>query len=434
MKIKLPSLLTAKRPGRAQKSWGTQGNVLELLLPHGWPEHPGAVRWRLRGAKPGIATHGDVTELNQIPGLSSYTRVHAWTPAAETLLTSATLPTRSRAKIQQALPYTLEEQLIGEPDKLHFAYREQEDGSLAVAVTARARTQAWVTKLKEAGLHPVSLCPALLALPLHPDAWTLAFLGDEAWVRTGIASGFACTAEEHTLLAMLRTALREVRNGTRPPKTLTVLQPPAGFDPNTWASELGLTIQPHKQDFWMTHQESAPAINILQGSFAPTAQMRQITQALRPAAIMLALWLIGSLGFNTWEWWQLKKTHDNLRQEMTALFKRTFPEAQVVVDPALQMQRLLGDLEGKGGKSTGASLLPILGEIAPVMQSNTQIKLRAMQFSENKLTLEITLPDFQAMETIKTALGARGMQVEVLGANSTAAGIEGRLRLGQNKT
>ncbi len=434
MKIKIPSPLTAKRPGRVQKSRSAQGNVLELLLPRGWPENHGAVRWRLHGAKLGVATHGEVTELNQIPGLSSYTRVHAWTPAAETLLTHATLPTRSRAKIQQALPYTLEEQLIGEPDKLHFAYREQEDGGLAVAVTARARTQAWIAKLKEAGLHPVSLCPALLALPLHPDAWTLAFLGDEAWIRTGTASGFACPAEEHTLLAMLRTALREARSGVHPPKTLSVLQPPAGFDLNTWSSELGLAIQPQQHDFWITHQESTPTINLLQGSFAPTAQMHQMTQALRPAAIMLALWLIGSLGFNTWEWWQLQKTRDNLRQEMTALFKRTFPEAQVVVDPALQMQRLLGDLEGKGGKGTSGSLLPILGEIAPVMQSSTQIKLRSMQFSENKLTLEITLPDFQAMETFKTALSARGMQVEVLGANSTAAGIEGRLRLGQNKT
>ena len=434
MKIKLPSLLTAKQPGHAPRAWSTPSSVLELLLPRGWPEKPSSVRWRLRSAKPGIATHGEVTDLNQIPGLSSHTRVHAWTPAAETLLTQATLPTRSRAKIQQALPYTLEEQLIGEPDKLHFAYREQGDGVLAVAVTARVRIQSWSTKLKEAGLHPVSLCPALLALPLHPDSWTVEFLGDEVWVRTGNASGFACPAEEHTLLAMLRTSLHGARSGASPPKTLTVLQPPADFDPGRWSSELGLAIQPHKQDFWITHQESVPAINLLQGSFAPTAQMGQMAQALRPAAIMLGLWLIGSLGFNTWEWWQLKRTNDSLRQEMTALFKRTFPEAQVVVDPALQMQRLLGDLEGKGGKSTGASLLPILGEIAPIMQSNTKIKLRAMQFGENKLTLEITLPDFQAMETIKTAFSARGMQVEVLGANSTAAGIEGRLRLGQNKT
>jgi general secretion pathway protein L len=434
LKIKFPLPRATKGQGRLQKAWSAQGNILELLLPQGWPENFGTVRWRLRGTKPGVAPHGEVTELNQIPGLSAYTRVHVWTPAAETLLTNATLPTRSRAKIQQALPFTLEEQLIGEPDKLHFAYREQENGSLAVAVTARTHIQGWVTKLKDSGLHPASLCPAVLVLPLNPNSWTAAFVGAEIWVRTGTTSGFACPGEEHTPPAMLHAALREARSGAHPPETLSVLQPPADFDLNAWSSELGLAIQAHKQDFWATHQEATPAINLLQGLFAPTAQMRQTTQALRPAAIMLGLWLIGSLGFNTWEWWQLKRAHDNFRQEMTAVFKRTFPEAQVVVDPALQMQRLLGDLEGKGGKGTGASLLPILGEIAPVMQSNKQIKLRGMQFGDNKLTLEITLPDFQVMETVKAALVARGMQVEVLGANSTAAGIEGRLRLGQNKS
>jgi hypothetical protein len=36
------------------------------------------------------------------------------------------------------------------------------------------------------------------------------------------------------------------------------------------------------------------------------------------------------------------------------------------------------------------------------------------------------------MESVKNAIIARGIQVEVVGANSTATGIEGRLRLGQS--
>jgi hypothetical protein len=36
------------------------------------------------------------------------------------------------------------------------------------------------------------------------------------------------------------------------------------------------------------------------------------------------------------------------------------------------------------------------------------------------------------METLKNAFIARGMQVETVGANSTPAGIEGRLRLSQS--
>ncbi|MBI3778764.1 MAG: type II secretion system protein GspL [Gammaproteobacteria bacterium] len=413
-----------------RQTWSRQGNTLEVLLPRGWPENRGIIHWRLRGDTD-VAPHGQVTELNQIPGVGAMTRVHVWTPPSESLLTHVTLPTRSRAKIQQALPYALEDQLIGEPDQLHFAYRALDDGNLAVAVTTRARLQAWITQLTDAGLRPTSLCPAQLALPLIGDSWSVAYHEDEIWVRTGPSSGFVCTASARTPPSMLVTALNEAREKQMSPQKLLVIQAPQGFDQTAWSTSLGLPIQVQTQSFWVSHHEPVPALNLLQGAYAPSSQMHTMVPALRQAAIMLAAWLIGSLGFNLWEWWQLKKTHENLRQEMVSLFKRTFPEAQTVIDPALQMQRLISEMQDKGGKSSGTDMLPLLGNIAPVVQASPQLKLRGIQYGESRLTLDVTLPDYQTMDAIKSAFTTRGMQVEVIGANSTPAGIEGRLRLGQ---
>lgn len=413
---------------RLQQTWQTQTGTLELLLPRGWPESDGVIHWRLRGAST-AAAHGEVTELHQIPGMAAITRVHVWTPAAETLLTRATLPTRARAKIQQALPFALEEQLIGEPDQLQFSYRQMDDASLAVAVTAHERLKTWLTKLTEAGLRPTTFSPAILALPYTANNWTAAFRGDEIWVRTDIAAGFACTGSSLTVPPMLTAALREARAQSRAPENISIFQPPVEFDEAAWSKALDLPLSIQQQDFWITHFEPVPALNLLQGAFAPAKEIRQLMQAALPAAILFSVWLIGSLGFNTWEWWQLKHAHDKLRQEMTTLFRSTFPQAQVVVDPALQMQRLLGELEGNRGKTSGNDLLPLLSGIAPVMQSAQKIKLRGLQYDDAKLTIEITLPDFQTMETIKNAFAAQGIQVEVLNANSGTSGIEGRLRL-----
>ncbi|HYA36721.1 MAG TPA: type II secretion system protein GspL [Candidatus Methylomirabilis sp.] len=426
----IPTRLTetaANLLARLRQAWAHQGNTLELLLPRGWPENGGVIHWRLRGAA-SSAPHGEVTELNRIPGVGVLTRVHAWTPASDTLLTRATLPTRSRAKIQQALPFALEDQLTADPEQLHFAYRILDDASLAVGITARSRLETWRAHLSDAGLTPASFSPAPLALPLAAGAWTVAFHDDEIWVRTGIAAGFACAATA-TPPAMLLAALREAREKQIAPQSLTLMHPPAGIDSDAWAASLQLPIAVQKQDFWVSHHEPVPGLNLLQGAYAPSSQLQGLVPALRPAAIMLAIWLVGSMGFNASEWWQLKKTHENLRQEMNGLFRRTFPDAQVVVDPALQMQRLRDDLQGKSGRTSGADLLPLLGSIAPVVQASPQVKLRGIQYGENKLTIDLTLPDFQAMETVKNALSARGLQVETLGANSTAAGIEGRLRL-----
>ncbi|MHB8624351.1 MAG: type II secretion system protein GspL [Sulfuricaulis sp.] len=415
---------------RLQQLWSHQGNTLELLLPRGWPETKGTVQWRLCGG-PGAVPHGQVTELNQIPGVGPMTRVHVWTPPVTTLLTHVTLPTRSRARIQQALPFALEDQLVGEPEHLHFAYRVLEDDSLAVAVTARERLQTWIARLTEAGLRPASASPALLALPWHVESWTVAFHADELWVRTGIAAGFVCAAGGAVPPIMLETALREARDKQSAPLNLNVLQPPAGFDSNAWAKQLGLPVNPNKQDFWTSQQETLPALDLLQGNFAPSSQLQELVPALRPAAIMLAIWIAGSLGFDLWEWWQLSRSHENLQHQMISLFRQTFPKAQVIVDPALQMDRLVSAMQGKDGGNSGGDMLPLLENVAPVVQASPQLKLRAIEYGDSRLTLEITLPDFQTMETVKNAFTTRGLQVDVLDANSTAAGIEGRLRLGQ---
>ncbi|MHB8535832.1 MAG: hypothetical protein ACYDBW_10355, partial [Sulfuricaulis sp.] len=104
----------------------------------------------------------------------------------------------------------------------------------------------------------------------------------------------------------------------------------------------------------------------------------------------------------------------------------------VVQNPALQMERLVNEMQGKTGKTSANDLLPLLGQAAPVLQASPQIKLRGMQYGDSRLTLEVTLPDYKTMETVKNAFTARGMQVDVVGANSTAAGVEGRLRLSQS--
>lgn len=414
-----------------QKTFSRPSDTLELLLPRGWPERRGAVHWRLRDGV-GAAPHGQVTELNQIPGVSSMTRVHVWTPPSDSLLTHVTLPTRSRAKIQQALPYALEDQLIGEPEQLHFSYRILEDGGLAVAVTAKERMQTWLTHLNEAGLRPTGFCPALLALPFEAGTWSAAFHGNDIWVRTGLASGFTTAAgAAGAVPPLLEMCLREAQDKPSAPSGLTVIHPPAELAPDAWATQLRLPLSIQKHDFWAGYHESTPALNLLQGGFAPSRQLQEMLPGLRPAAIMLGIWIAGSLGFNTWEWWNLKNTHEDLQREMVKVFRQTFPDAQVVQNPVLQMSNLLSGLQGKSGKPTQADALPLLGSIAPVIQAHPQVKLRGIQYGESRLTIDFTLPDFQAMETVKTGLAARGMSVEVLGANSTPSGIEGRLRLGQ---
>ncbi len=394
-----------------------------LLLPPGWPEREGDIHWWWRDD---AGVHA--ASARGLPPEVRGARVHVWTPGADTLLTTTKLPTQSRAKIAQALPFALEDQLLGEPEGMHFAYRPLADGRIAVAVTARERLEGWLQALGEVDVHPASLCPAPLGAPYVEGRWAAVAFEGELWVRTAPLSGFACALPTAGVPALLMAALSEARVNASAPEEIVVFNLPAQIDEQAWAAALGLPVVTQSLDL-SAQMIAPPPFNLLQAEFAPFARWRKLIGALRPAAIMLAILLLGSLIFTIGEWWHLSNTAEQQRAEMMALFRKSFPEARVVVDPALQMQRNLAALRTRSGTAGAGDLLPLLTKAGPVLKANPQAGLTGMQYADGALTLDLSLPSFQALDALKAALARAGLRVEVVAANSRAAGVEGRLRV-----
>ena len=407
----------------------SDSGTLVLRLPPDWPEQEGRVAWWW-GTGASATKHGVVERLSELPAFTRGARTQLWSPATDTLLARATLPTRARAKILQALPFALEEQILGEPEGQSFSYRVQEDGSLAVAVTARSRIQAWMGALQAAGLVGISACPATLKIPYEEGNWSLAADEDEGILRTGPMSGLACAIEADLAVPMtLMLALREAIASSQAPAGLIVFNPPAGLDAAAWSEALQLPVEIRAQDYWAVSPGSAPPINLLDREFSPGGGSGLPVAKLRPAAIMLAVWMVVGFGFNLWEWWRLDRANTAQQAEMLALFKRSFPEAKLVGSPAPLMERNLAALQAGSGGLAASDLLPLLETIAPAFQANPQTRLRTVQYGEASVTLDVTLADFQGMEAMKNALVARGLQAEVLSANSREGAVDGRVKV-----
>ncbi len=425
----LKTKVNALFPRRRSRESG--GARLDLLLPRDWlqteiPGAPGApILWRWR-ARLGETQTGQGT-LEELPNVGS-APVHVWTPATETLLTRITLPTRSRAKLEQALPYALEEQLLDDPAELHFAWRRENDGSLSVAVTAKERIRNWLASLQKAGLKPATFCPAILALPWSPDCWSAAFVGDELLVRTGPASGFTCMHSIDEPPTLLAANLKQTQQSARAPEYFIVFQPPVGFRADAWSATLGVPVRVEPQAFWDVPGDSEPALNLLQGEFAPGGELRQRLRPWLPAAAMFALWFVGTVTFDTVEWWRLHQLHTEYAREMNSLLLSAFPETKTILDPAQQMQRGFDALQARAGLRAH-DLLPLLGRAAPAWQSEPRARLRALRYGERSLTLEIVAPDTQALEGFQRAVQANGLQTDILATTPRAGGMEARLRI-----
>ena len=96
--------------------------------------------------------------------------VCALVPSTDVLLAEPEVPVKAGTKLQQVVPYALEEQLAEDIDDLHFAIGKRASDSQVtpVAVVAHALMDDWISALKSAGLTPESMYADSDLLPENP--------------------------------------------------------------------------------------------------------------------------------------------------------------------------------------------------------------------------------------------------------------------------
>src|SRR5262249_37466988 len=148
---------------------------------------PRHCRWALlNGDRSPVLGEGRLAELPQ-----RAERVQLVIPAAEVLLTRASLPPAARRRAGSVLAFAVEEETVGEPDGLHVSGLGSAGGSDALAVVDRQGLARWREALEPAGIRAYEVHCETLLLPWTAGEWSLAWDGREGFVRTGELEGAA---------------------------------------------------------------------------------------------------------------------------------------------------------------------------------------------------------------------------------------------------
>ena len=117
------------------------------------------------------------------------------------------LPQLARSPLMPTLAYALEEQVIGEPENLHFALGEHPiQNQWPVAVVSHEKMQQWQTLLKSVPLEANRFLPLGLALPWEENHWHIVIL-DHVIIRTGKCQTITCDKTNfHEFLTFAITA------------------------------------------------------------------------------------------------------------------------------------------------------------------------------------------------------------------------------------
>jgi general secretion pathway protein L len=109
---------------------------------------------------------------------------------------------------------------------------------------------------------------------------------------------------------------------------------------------------------------------------------------------------------------------------MERSFRQTFPNAQVVVDPLLQMQRQVSDLRLRAGQSGPDDFLPLLARFAGALGPRANDALAALEYRDGKLRARFRADFLEgpaARESLRAALRQRGLQLEFEGEGDALA-------------
>lgn len=342
-------------------------------------------------------------------------------PAEDVLLTEVGLSARNRAQLMQAVPYAVEDQLLGAVEELHFAAARGEGDRVGVAVVAKERLRGWLQHLEQSGVRPDRMLPDSLALPPATDRAAAMFENGRATVRLTPWSAFACTLDELPgWLAQLRTGLAPLEvHDFRAQPALALAAPVAAYH------------ERQRDPLAFLAASNVAPINLLDGEFAPRrrrargARVGRIAAAAAAAALVLA---VANLGV---EVLQLSRSGARLQAQAADMLRKAFPDLDAAQLARMSPEQLMrGRLERLRGGAEAGGLLDLLGRLAPVLGSTTRIQTRGMEYRNGGFELALRAPDVAAVDGVRERLVAAGLPAEVTAANPGPEGIDGRIRIG----
>ena len=347
------------------------------------------------------------------------TEVVAVVPAAMLSWHRLELPKGTSAgspRLRAVLEGLLEDQLLDEPDTLHFAVQPQVKPSAPLWVAACDR--AWLrsaVQVLEAVERPAARivpefapegAPALYALG-DPQHASLVLVGNDGVMTLPLSS---------QALALLPSLPEDTRCVAEPAVAALAEQvlhrpPVLQQAPQRW-------LQAAQSDWDLAQFEfsssgRARALKKLGTAWADVLAAPQ----WRPARWGAMLLVVANLvGLNAWAWRErsvLEEKREAIRRTLT----QTFPQVKVVVDAPVQMEKEVATLRQATGTTSGRDLEAMLGALAAASPPGRVVS--GVEFSQGELRVKGLAYAPDEARSVAAALKSQGFASALQGETLT---------------
>ncbi|MCH8618851.1 type II secretion system protein GspL [Undibacterium sp. TS12] len=266
--------------------------------------------------------------------------------ASDASLLTAAVPPMSPAKLKQALPNLLEDQLINDPADLILVAGAAKDGEVSVVVADRAWLESVARNVKDWPARKFSAYPSQLGLAFNVAAKpeseaATAFIEEkddtlELSLRDGLQHGLGLSVET-TAPADVLSMLVQL---SKTPDLLAYV-PPASQDAYQQAAKTAgledrITIMPAS---WINKVAgiAADTPDLMTGVAAEHMASFDWSKWRWPVRLALAVLVVNVLALNV-EWLGMKREADEINKSLNQVFRNAYPKETVVQDALKQMQ------------------------------------------------------------------------------------------------
>lgn len=321
----------------------------------------------------------------------------------DVLITEVALNRRQARHLQRVLPWMLEEQLIGMPERFWFASGRPANGRYPVVACD-----------KEALLRLLQACAALSlqVAGVAVDAQLLAELspglvtvdGQTLILADGNQGLAVAETQAEQIIAVL--GLSELADQSRPMAEL--------FAVMRAAIQHGRQVELLQGDLRPAEQGSGPQLS---------GRWKQLVM-LTAACIALVALLMGS------QIWRYQAAADQQLAQAVALYNQLFPGDSA--QPGYLENQFRSRLGSLGGTASGG----FLGLMIPVGESlagqqGAGLSARRIQYDDrdNSLTLDVEAGSYDSLEALRGRISEGGLQAEIANYRSQGESVTARLRV-----
>ncbi len=403
----------------------------EFILVHYKPDHPSGLLYWAMGADhhPSITlAHGELEELARV---ARGRKVYVLIDAHYTMLESVKVPSKSRHKQLQAIPFAMEDHLAEDIDNTHFALgKPDQNHQIPVIAIKRSLMQNTLERFAQHQVSVDAISADSIAIPGNPEQWCVLIDEDSALIKLSDSQAHCCDREN--TLAIIQALLAQ---SDTPPASILYHYKEGDDVAESLLDSLDVDIETrpyksHSLEIFATHIKEALNFNLLQGEFKPKKKSSPgWLQPWKSVAAVAGLWMVLHLGHAAIASMQLKQKNQALSKQIEQEFKRAMPEARKMTNMQTRVERKLEQLKTGSTANTDTGFLQILGKATPALAGAKNIEIRATVYRNNYIDIDMSAASLQDIEQLKNSLNSLSGIKTVLSTTVEKDKVQGRLRL-----